>query len=107
MEYPELIIETYFHATRIWMTINNRISNREDGSAVEWSDGTKQWWINGKLHRLDGPAVEWINGTKAGWVNGKKVTRSDREGVLHNETTKLGEITQFIDFVARSDILLL
>jgi len=25
------------------------------------------------LHREDGPAVEWINGTKQWWLNGKQL----------------------------------
>jgi hypothetical protein len=26
--------------------------------------GTREWWIEGKLHREDGPAFEYKNGTK-------------------------------------------
>jgi hypothetical protein len=40
-----------------------------DGPAIEFSNGIKQWWINGNIHRLDGPAfitpaydVWYING---------------------------------------------
>ena len=45
--------------------------HREDGPAVEWSDGTKAWYFNGKLHREDGPAVEWSDGAKEWWMNGE------------------------------------
>jgi hypothetical protein len=45
--------------------------HREDGPAVEWADGTKFWWLNGKYHREDGPAVEYSNGTKIWYLNGK------------------------------------
>jgi hypothetical protein len=67
--------------------------HREDGPAIEWGNGHKEWYINGKyhredgpaiesdggklwyfhgiLHRLDGPAVEWGNGDKEWRVNGK------------------------------------
>ncbi len=34
---------------------------------VLWSDDTKSWYLNGKLHRTDGPAVEYPNGTKIWW----------------------------------------
>ena len=27
-------------------------------------DGTKSWFLNGKLHRTDGPAVEYVEGGK-------------------------------------------
>ena len=32
--------------------------------------GTKSWYLNGKLHRQDGPAVEWTNGGKFWYVDG-------------------------------------
>ena len=38
---------------------------------VEHPDGTKQWWVDGKLHRLDGPAVEYEDGSKQWFVDGK------------------------------------
>ena len=46
--------------------------HRLDGPAVEWLDGYKAWWIDGKLHRLDGPAVEDAYGYKAWFVDGKR-----------------------------------
>ncbi len=33
----------------------------------------KHWYLNEKLHREDGPAVEYVNGFKAWWLNGKLV----------------------------------
>jgi len=33
------------------------------GEAPEIVEG-RMWWFGGKLHREDGPAVEWANGTK-------------------------------------------
>ena len=43
--------------------------HREDGPAVEWSDGDKSWYINGERHREDGPAIEWSDGDKEWWLN--------------------------------------
>ena len=43
----------------------------EDGPAIEWTDGTKHWYQKGKLHREDGPAVEWAEGTKCWHLSGK------------------------------------
>jgi hypothetical protein len=51
-----------------WM--NNHL-HRTDGPARESASGTKEWWIEGKLHRTDGPAIEWSKGTKEWWVNGQ------------------------------------
>jgi hypothetical protein len=47
------------------------IFHREDGPAIEWSDGSKSWWFNGKLHREDGPAIERADGTTSWWLNGE------------------------------------
>ena len=52
----------------IAMTILHRI----DGPAIEYADGDKSWWVDGKMHQLDGPAVEYANGYKAWWVDGKR-----------------------------------
>jgi len=49
-----------------------KILHREDGPAVEWTDGTKFWWLNGERHREDAPAVEHANGNKSWWLNGKR-----------------------------------
>ena len=44
--------------------------HREDGPAVEYTDGHKEWYKNGKSHREDGPAVECVNGPKYWFKNG-------------------------------------
>ena len=41
---------------------NTEILHREDGPAIEYSDGSKEWLINGNHHREDGPAIEWYDG---------------------------------------------
>ena len=52
------------------------IIHREDGPAVEFTDGYKAWYINGKRHREDGPAIEYVSeteyvsGTKEWFING-------------------------------------
>ena len=46
--------------------------HREDGPAVEWSNGRKEWYLNGNQHREDGPAIEWRNGDKEWWLNDKE-----------------------------------
>ena len=39
---------------------------------ITYANGTKRWFLNGKLHREDGPAVEWSNSTKEWYLNGKR-----------------------------------
>jgi len=48
--------------------------HRLDGPAVEMADGDKHWYQNGKYHRLDGPAIERSNGTRSWYINGKRLT---------------------------------
>ena len=52
----------------------NGLRHREDGPAIEYANGTKQWWVNGKPHRIDGPAIEYANGHKEWWVNRNLIT---------------------------------
>ena len=35
------------------------------------------WRLNGNLHREDGPAIEYANGTKYWWLNGKEYTEEE------------------------------
>ena len=43
--------------------------------------GTKEWHLNGKLHREDGPAVEYSNGDKRWYLNDKLIiVRPPRNG---------------------------
>jgi hypothetical protein len=46
--------------------------HREDGPACEFADGTKTWHKEGELHRLNGPAWEFPNGEKCWYKEGKK-----------------------------------
>lgn len=56
--------------------INGKL-HREDGPAKEWSNGNKYWFINGKCHREDGPAVEYSDGEKCWYLNGKELTEEE------------------------------
>jgi hypothetical protein len=38
--------------------------------------GTKRSFFNNGLHRTDGPAIEWSNGTKSWYLNGVRLTKS-------------------------------
>ena len=57
--------------TKEWY-INDKL-HREDGPANELADGDKYWYQNDELHREDGPAVEYATGTKRWYLNGKEV----------------------------------
>jgi len=67
MSQPEMRVDS--DGSKRWY-LNGKL-HREDGPAVEWSDGSKHWLLNGKLHREDGPAVERSDGTKQWFLNGE------------------------------------
>lgn len=62
-------VKVWDDGTKEWF-LNGKL-HREDGPAIEWADGSKKWYINGKCHREDGPALELANGAKHWYLNGK------------------------------------
>ena len=40
-------------------------------------EGSKYWFLNGKLHREDGPAIEDSNDTKWWYLNDQQVTEEE------------------------------
>lgn len=53
------------------------VYHRLDGPAVEYSNGEKAWYQDGKRHRLDGPAVEYSNGGKFWYIEDKEYTEEE------------------------------
>ena len=53
------------------------VFHRTDGPAIEWSDGTREWFVNGKRHRLDGPAIECANGKEAWCIEGESISEDE------------------------------
>jgi hypothetical protein len=77
--------KVYDNGTKEWF-LNGKL-HREDGPAAEWADGTKFWFLNGKLHREDGPAVEWADGTKC-WCRNGEDRREDGPAIEYPNGTK-------------------
>jgi hypothetical protein len=61
----------------IWLIKGTDTLHREDGPAIEWDGGTKEWWINGKRHREDGPAVIYWHGLKEWCLNNNLYTKEE------------------------------
>ena len=74
----------YFNGDREWW-INGKL-HRVNGPAVESISGYKAWYLNGLFHRTDGPAVERANGEKLWYLNGKNVTEDDFKRLISNDT---------------------
>jgi hypothetical protein len=51
--------------------------HREDGPAIEYTNGNKEWFFNGLRHREDGPAVERTDGVKYWWLYGESLTKEN------------------------------
>jgi hypothetical protein len=47
-----------------------KILHREDGPALEYKTGLKEWYIHGKRHRVDGPAQIFGDGKLKWCLNG-------------------------------------
>ena len=45
--------------------------HRDNGPAIEWADGLKEWYMHNERHRKDGPAIEEADGTRFWYLNGE------------------------------------
>ena len=68
--------------------------HREDGPAVEWSNGTKEWWIDDKRHREDGPAIEYADGAKSWYINDKHLTEDEFNARINPVELTLEDIAE-------------
>jgi len=57
------------------------IYHREDGPAIEWSSGRKEWYKHGELHREDGPAVILSRGSLY-WYKHGMIHRVDGPAII-------------------------
>ena len=68
-------IHVYTDGSKEWY-IDGKL-HREDGPAVERANGSKYWYIDGKKHREDGPAIEYADGSKEWYIDGKRLTEAE------------------------------
>jgi hypothetical protein len=60
----------------------DNLLHREDGPAVEYTNGIKCWYIYGKYHRIDGPAIKDADGAKYWYLDDKQIDCKDNEEFL-------------------------
>lgn len=66
------------HGTRTYHSDEEMTNvHREDGPAIQRSDGSNFWIINNQLHREDGPAIEIFGGFNFWYINGNNVTEQE------------------------------
>jgi len=63
------------NGTKSWYVDGKQ--HREDGPACEYANGDKIWYIDNERHRTDGPAVEWVDGYKSWYVDGRLYSEED------------------------------
>ena len=79
---------------KYWRNKKDKL-HRIDGPAIEYVEGTNQWYQNGVLHRIDGPAIECSDGRKE-WYQMGKLHRIDgpaaEYGDVRKEWYKMGKL---------------
>jgi hypothetical protein len=64
----------YTNGSREWR-VDGKL-HRIGGPAIEYT-GVGEWWVDGKMHRTDGPAVEYTGGSKEWWIDHERYTEYD------------------------------
>lgn len=86
MSYKTYEVKVYDDGTKQWF-LDGKL-HREDGEpAIEYPSGYKEWFLDDKPHREDGPAVEDVDGYKAWYLNGKR-HREDGPAVKYADGSK-------------------
>ena len=75
----------YRNGNKYWFLNGKR--HREDGPAIEWASGNKHWYLNGEYHRADGPAIERSGGDKSWWLHGN-CHRADGPAIEYSNGSK-------------------
>ena len=65
------------YGNKEWRNEYGLLHRDEDLPAIEFANGTKEWYQNGHLHRLTGPAVTLANGHKEWWVEDRSYTEEE------------------------------
>ncbi len=69
--------------------LDNNEHNLQGVSCIEYVSGDKWWYKNGKIYREDGPAIEFSDGRKFWFVGGEWCTKESYEEAL--KIWKIGE----------------
>ena len=85
-------VDVYDNGSKEWC-LNGKL-HREDGPAVEHTNGTKCWYLNGQRHREDGPAIEWAGGTKHWYLNGEELTEAEFNARTKPTATCEGKVVE-------------
>ena len=76
MKKETLTVNTDEYGTITYRNASGQL-HHQNGPAVIWPDGGKDYYINGKLHNPNGPAILYADGSKSYYINGKRLTESE------------------------------
>ena len=51
--------------------------HRNNGPAIIYADGSKEWWLNGERHRKGGPAIVHADGTERYFIHGAQFPKPE------------------------------
>ena len=54
---------------------------------VIYADGTQEWWVDDKRHRIDGPAIIHADGTQVWYVKDRNITNEVRKWMKSYDIT--------------------
>lgn len=60
-----------FNGVTRWYKWGTDDLHRENGPAVEYVDGRREWWVNGRYK--DGLAIEYPDGYKCWYLNNERI----------------------------------
>jgi hypothetical protein len=87
----EYTVKVHTNGTKSWY-LEGKL-HREDGPAIEYYNGTKFWYLNDKRHREDGTAIERSNGDKSWYLDGKELTEQEHKAATSKPTCE-GKIVE-------------
>jgi len=77
LEFKEgITLEIRESGDRYWFNSNGEL-HREDGPAIEYHNGGKEYYENGWLHRIGRPAIEFTKGIRFWYLRGKQYSEYD------------------------------
>jgi hypothetical protein len=75
----DVILCGQYESAKVWHK-NSFLHRDNDLPAVEFSNGNKEYWKDGKLHRIKGPAIEYKSSNYFVWYyEGEEIDYSSQE----------------------------
>lgn len=63
-----------------------------------YPNGSKFWWLNEELHREDGPAIEWSDGRKEWHLNGVELSEQEFNTRMKTKELTINQIEELLGY---------